>query len=127
MLGELVGDYTAKEGSYIFTLSEGGSTVKFILKQFDYFNGKGVYCYWLLTPIYIFNKNFRPSEELLQKISTVNADISPGSLNLIGSNLVYMSYFWDDELNKTVLRNEIVTAFINTAKLQKEMDTFMGK
>lgn len=129
ILTELVGDYnTTKEGAYVFTLTEGGNTIKYIMKQFDYSSsGKGMYCWYLATPIYVFAKNFRASEELLQKISALNADMSPGALTLLGTNLVYMSYFWDEELSSTVLSYEIVSGFINTISLKKEIEDFMSK
>lgn len=129
MLTELVGDYsTSKDGAYVFTLTESGNTIKYIMKQFDYSSsGKGMYCWYLVTPIYVFAKNFRASEELLQKISALNTDVSPGTLTLIGANLVYMSYFWDEELSSKVLSYEIVAGFINTVSLKKEIDDFMSK
>lgn len=129
MLTDLVGDYnTTKDGSYVFTLTESGNTIKYIMKQFDYSSsGKGMYCWYLVTPIYVFAKNFRASEELLQKISALNADTSPGALSLLGTNLVYMSYFWDEELSSKVLSYEIVAGFVNTINLKNEIEGFMSK
>ncbi len=129
MLQELVGDYsTPKEGTYTFAIADGGATVKYYLKQFDYSSSsKGMYCCMMVTPIYVFNKNFRPSEELLSKISEVNSNLSPGTLTFLGTDLYYLSYFWDSELNTTVLGYEIATAFYNTVSLQKDFDTFMSK
>jgi len=128
MLSDLVGDYsTTQSGSYTFTVTDAGTTIKYLLKQFDYSNGKGMYICLLATPIYNFNKNFRASEEILQKISALNSELSPGTLNLLDNNLLYMSYFWDAELNSKVLGYEIVTGFINSAKLQKEIEAFMNK
>lgn len=127
MLSELVGEYsTSKDGAYIFTVTESGTTVKFILNQFDYSDGKGLYCWYIITPVHVFNKNFRPSEELLHKIASLNVDLNPGSLSLSDNLLYYSSYFWDEELSQKVLGYEIVSGYLNTAKMQREIENFLS-